>query len=197
MTFRPDARGSGRADERHLAQVMAEMRALADDFEFGILDRSRSDGKRWSVTAVQLMAMAKSPMRSTGGGGSGPHYAADGSRPGPTPGQALVPSEDRRRWDEWLTDVQTGLAHLRRANDILARATPAQQHPDHPEEGCRVCSRPGKPEPIYRAERCRWCYDFWILWKVDPPHSLLKLRRQGGRITENVIRKVLDEELAG
>jgi hypothetical protein len=130
------------------------------------------------------------------GGGGTPSYGADGSRNGPTPAQAMAVSEERKAWDEWLMDIQVAMTYLRHAIVVQAKATPAQQHPDMPEFGCRVCSRPGKPEPIYRSERCR-CQDFWILWKVDAPEPLIKLRREGKRITENVIRNVLDEERAG
>jgi hypothetical protein len=191
--------GEGRVtpqpDARQLHEVFAEIRALTEDFERGILDRSRPDGKRWSLTAEQLMARAKTATKTERAGGSAtPNYGADGSRNGPTPAQALTVSQERRTWDDFLLDVQTGLAYLRRANDKLAAATPAQQHPDRPEFGCRVCSRPGKPEPVYRAERCRWCYDFWLLWKADVPALILKLRREGKRITEQVIRMELDEE---
>ena len=105
--------------------------------------------------------------------------------------------EDLNHWREFLMDLQVGLTYFRRLPTTLAKATPAQQHPDRPEFGCRVCSRPGKPEPIYRAERCRWCYDFWLLWRADVPEPILKLRREGKRITEQAIRLELDEELAG
>lgn len=190
MTMQPDA--------QQLRGLIAEMRALADDFELGILDRSRPDGKRWSLTAEQLMARAKAAARAEKSGGGGtPSYGADGSRNGPTPAQAMTVSEERKAWDEWLMDVQVAMTYLRRAVVVLDKATPAQQHPDRPEFGCRVCSRPGKPELIYRSDRCRWCYDFWILWKVDAPAAILKLRREGKRITENLIRRELDEELVG
>jgi hypothetical protein len=197
LTFDPRAGNSRKPDERQLEQVLAEIRALADDFELGIIDRARPDGKRWSITAAQLMAKAKAPTPSNGTGGGTVHYAADGSRPGPTPARALMVSEERKAWDSWLTEVWTGVLALRRANDILAKATPEHQRPDRPDlDACRICSRPGKPEPIYRAERCRWCYDFWLDWKLDVPEPILKLRRHGKRITENDIRTVIEEELA-
>lgn len=198
MTFEPDAADSTRPDFRQLREMLAELRSAADDFEFGILDRSKPDGKRWSLTAEQLMERAKAATRAEKSGGGGtPSYGRDGSRNGPTPAQAMTVSEERRQWNEWNLDVQVAVTYLRRAVDLLAAATPAQQHPDRPELGCRVCSRPGKPEPIYRAERCQWCYRFWLDWKVDVPEPILKLRREGKPVTENAIRLVLDEVLAG
>jgi hypothetical protein len=190
VTVQPDA--------QQLRGLIAELRSLADDFELGILDRSKPDGKRWSLTAEQLMGRAKAAARAEKSGGGGtPSYGADGSRNGPTPAQAMTVSEERKAWDEWLMDVQVAMTYLRRAIVVLDKATPAQQHPDRPEFGCRVCSRPGKPELIYRAERCQWCYRFWLDWKVDVPEPILKLRREGKPVTENAIRLVLDELLAG
>lgn len=185
-------------DAHQLRNLLDEIRAIVDDFERGILDRSKPDGRRWSLTAEQLMARAKASPRGVTGGASGrtPRYASDGSRPGSTPALALSVSEERKVWDEWLIDVQVALTYLRHAIDIQAKATPAQQHPDRLEVGCRVCSRPGKPEPIYRAERCEWCYRFWLLWKADVPEAILRRRRQGQSITEQMIRAELDEAMS-
>ena len=204
MTFRPDAGNSTRPDERQLEQLLAGCAEAVDDLRLGILDRSRPNGKRWSLTAEQLLARARSHPRETvtvdragGGRGSGP--------PDPTMRQATtVDSAEMVALKELLAGVHTATAALGQAVKALDKATPEQQRPDRPNlDACRVCTRPGvEPEPVYRSERCRWCYDFWCRWShdgisVDVPESILKLRRQGKRITENVIRKVLDEELAG
>jgi hypothetical protein len=197
VTFRPDAGNSTRPDERQLEQLLDGIDEAVLDLRLGILDRSRPDGKRWSLSAEQLLSRARARPRETvtvdkagGGRTSGP--------PDPTMTQAItVDSAEMKALKELLEGVHTATHALGQAVKALDKATPEQQRPDRPELGCRVCSRPGKPEPIYRAERCRWCYDFWLLWKVDAPDSLLKLRREGKRITENLIRKVVDEELVG
>ena len=189
-----------RPDEHQLRDAITEVRGILDDLELGILDRSKPDGKRWSLTAFDLLARArvrsrdKLPVPDRGRRSLGGH-----GDPTATQAAARVEDndEDLHHWREFLMDLQVGLTYFRRLPTTLAKATPAQQHPDRPEFGCRVCSRPGKPEPIYRAERCRWCYDFWLLWKADVPAAILKLRREGKRITEQLIRLELDEELAG
>lgn len=201
MTFEPTAGNSTRPDRRQLEELVAELRWLADVFELGLAD---DEGKRWSYTMFDLMARAQVakrdgfPMSRDGSGGGRGGFAPDGSRPGPVPGMATAAEdEDRQRWWSLLTDLQVMVTYGRHACTVLAKATPAQRHPDRPEFGCRICSRPGKPEPIYASERCRWCWDFWRLWKVDAPVPILKLRREGKRITENVIRAELAEEMAG
>lgn len=192
-----------RPDERQLRELLAELDSIRADIELGILDRSKPDGKRWSLSAFDLMARARLRTRdgfppSTSGGSGGTKKGGDYGG-GVVPSLALAgdTNEDRQHWDRLLLRLQLMLTNGRHAVQELAAATPAQRHPDRPEFGCRVCSRPGKPEPIYRAERCEWCYRFWLLWKADAPPAILKLRREGKRITEQAIRLELDEEMAG
>lgn len=198
MTFRPDARDSTRPDERQLADLLAGVDELVTDLRLGILDRSRPGGKRWSLTAEQLLSRARARPRETvtvdkagGGRPSGP--------PDPTMSQAItVDSLEMRMLKQLLAGVHAATQDLGQAVKALDEATPEQQRPDRPDLNCcRVCSRPGKPEPTYASERCQWCWRFWKLWGVDVPESILKLRREGRPISENAIRKVLDEELAG
>lgn len=193
-----------RPDERQLRELLAELDSIRADIELGILDRSKPDGKRWSLTAFDLMARARMRNRDgfppSNGDGSGRATKKGGDYGGGTvPSLALAGDTDvdRQHWDRLLVRLQLMLVNGRHAVRELAEATPAQRHPDRPEFGCRICSRPGKPEPIYRAERCRWCYDFWLMWKVDVPDAILKLRREGRRITEQAIRAELDEEMVG
>lgn len=198
MTFRPDARDSTRPDERQLADLLNGVDELVSDLRLGILDRSRLNGKRWSLTAEQLLSRARARPRETvtvdkagGGRPSGP--------PDPTMSQAItVDSLEMRMLKQLLAGVHAATQDLGQAVKALDEATPEQQRPDRPDLNCcRVCSRPGKPEAIYASERCQWCWRFWKLWGVDVPDSILKLRREGRQISENLIRKVLDEEMAG
>lgn len=196
-----------RPDERQLRDAIDEARAILDDMELGVLDRSRPDGRRWSLSAFELRERASIRTRDgfppANGGGSGGQTKKGGDYGGGVvPALALAPgegrSEDRQHWDRFLLDLQCGLVYLRRTIDDLVKATPAQRHPDRPNlTCCRVCSRPNDEPVIYRSERCRWCWEFWRLWGVDAPEPILKLRREGRRITENIIRAELAEELAG
>lgn len=192
-----------RPDERQLDELLCEVESVVDRLRHGSADPNR-DGKRWSLTAFQLLARARLRTRdgfpaSNGGRGSGASKKGGDYGGGVVPSLALAPdtNEDRKHWDNLLLDLQVAMTYLRRLPAHIEKATPAHQHPDRAEDGCRVCSRPGKPEPIYRAERCEWCYRFWLLWKADAPPAILKLRREGKRITEQAIRLELNEELAG
>jgi len=199
MTPSPASFG-GKPLDWELRDSIAEARGILDDLELGILDRSRPDGKRWSLTAYDLFNRArvrsrdKLPQPDSGRRALGGH-----SDPTSTEAAARVEDkdEDLKHWRDLQLELRVAMVYLRKLAPILAEATPAQQHPDRIEVGCRICSRPGKPEPIYRAERCRWCYDFWLLWKTDVPEAILKLRRAGKRITEQAIRAELEEVLAG
>lgn len=188
-----------RPDERQLDELLCEIESVVDRLRHGSVDPNR-DGKRWSLTAFQLLARARMKTRdgfpsSTGNGGGGASKKGGDYGGGVVPSLALAgdTNEDRRHWDNLLLDLQVAMTYLRRLPAHIEKATPAHQHPDRPEDGCRICSRPGKPEPIYRAERCEWCYRFWLLWRADAPEPILKLRREGKRITEQAIRLELEE----
>lgn len=188
-----------RPDETQLRNAIDEMRGVLDDLELGILDRSKPDGKRWSLTVYELLARArvrsrdKLPAASAGRGAIGGH-----GDPTCSAATARVDDndEDLRHWIELLTDLEVARTYLRRLPGYLRQATPAQQHPDRPRlDVCRVCG--DTEEPVYRSERCRWDYDRWLEFGVDVPERITRWRRQGKRITEAMIRAELGEELAG
>ncbi len=179
-------------------QFLALLDALASDVEdlrHGLPDRARDNGKRWSLTAEQLFDRAMARPRET-------VPASDGRRPvgshsAPTETAAVTfDSAEMVALRQLVTHIRSALGYLDDAAKVLDRATPENQRPDRPVlDCCRVCSRPGKPEPIYRSERCRWCYDFWLMWRNDVPEPILKMRREGRRISESDIRTELDIEL--
>lgn len=186
----------GKPLDWELRDAIAEARGILDDMELGILDRSRPDGKRWSLSAYDLFNRArvrsrdKLPQPDRGRRAIGVHGDPTASEAGT---RVEDNDEDLKHWHALQLELRVAMGYLRRVTPILAEATPAQQHPDRIEVGCRICSRPGKPEPVYRgtasaSERCRWCYDFWTQWGVDAPAAILKLRRDGKRITEQLIR---------
>lgn len=187
-----------------LTEMLDELRGAIDDLRLGILDRSKPNGRRWSLTVFELLDRARVRRRDKLVPAERPRARAYGD---PTVGDAIerVTDEDPdlRAWRSLLIDLQTMLTYGRHAVGTLATATPAQQRPDRIEVGCRVCSRPGKPEPVYRSERCRWCYDFWRQWScdgvsVDVPPAILRARREGKRITYAMIEAELnDVEMAG
>ncbi len=190
----PQSFGTGRSVDFPVESMLAELESIADRLRHGIPDPNKPH-RRWSLTAFSLFANArirsrdKLPQVASGRGGSG--------HGDPTYGDVKARVDDKdpdlRAWHDLHTDVQLMLTYGRHAVELLDRATPAQQRPDRIEPCCRVCSRPEKPEPIYRAERCQWCYRFWLDWKVDAPERILKLRRQGKPVSENAIRAAIEE----
>jgi hypothetical protein len=185
-------------DRVQLAGLIAELRSILDDLEEGIVDRSRPDGRRWSVTAYQLIALARAkkpdgfppPSSGEGGGSTG---GSHGGGPVPMLVMANLNDADRKAAEDLVLNVQIMASYGRHAVKVIDKATPENQRPDRPMlDCCRICSRPGKPEPIYRSERCQWCYRFWLEWKVDVPPSILKLRREGRAIYDRDIRDAVD-----
>lgn len=189
-----------RPDERQLDDLLCEIESVVDRLRHGSADPARG-GKRWSLTAFQLLARARVKTRdgfpaSNGGGGGASKKGGDYGG-GVVPSLALAgdTNEDRKHWDNLLLDLQVAMTYLRRLPAHIEQATPAQQHPDRLVEACRVCGDPD--EPIYRSERCRWDYDRWLEFGVDMPERIVRWRRQGKRITSTMIRAELDEEMAG
>ncbi len=188
--------GQGRPADFPVESMLAELELIADRLRHGIPDPAKPS-HRWSLTAFSLFAAArirskdKLPPVESGRGGSG---VGD-----PTYGDAKALVEDKdadlRAWQDLRVDVELMLTYGRHAVGILDEATPAQQRPDKPEPGCRVCSRPGKPETVHASDRCRWCWDFWRFWGLDATETILKLRRAGKTITQNVVREHMGEEL--
>ncbi len=187
-----DSRSS---EERQLEEIVAQLRAIVEDFRLGIAD---ADGRRWSLTAGQLLGRARQrsrdknpPPEANRGGGLG--------HGDPTGGGGLAYSEKDEDLDHW----RRFLAHLeamreagRQAVAEQAAATPANQHPRPIEPGhCRVCG----DQPIYRgksdgsSERCQWCYRHWIEYGVDMPRRIVAWRKQGKAITPAMIRAELGE----
>ena len=201
MTFRPDAGNSTHPDRGQVEGMIAELRSIADAMELGLLDPERK--RRWSLTAFDLLSRAairrrhkvgERPGTQRRGGEEGGLWYSD---PAGSEATSLVGGDshdpDLKAWKDWLQDVEVMLTYGRHALTLQDKATPDQQRPDKLEPCCRVCSRPKKPEPIYRAERCQWCYRFWLDWKVDAPEPILKLRRVGKVVTENAIRAAIEE----
>lgn len=204
-----------RPDERQLAEIFRELRSGIDDLEKGIEDRANQNGRRWSLTAGQVVAEGRGSQRD------GFPRTGDAKKPLPRGNRPPDPDPEADGGHTAYGDTVGGIATARdapevvRAHDllrsielmrsaknaavqVLVDATPAQQHPDRPDlDSCRVCSRAGHPVPVYRTsgadERCEWCLRFWLLWQVDVPADILKLRHQGKRVTENAIRAALGE----
>jgi hypothetical protein len=201
-------------DKRHddegrlLDELLAELRGILTSVEQGVAD---ANGRRWSLTAGQLLTKARQRTRDKEPAPDRTRSSAGLGYTNPTQGAGLEysdPDPDLKAWRSLHTHLTDMHAAGSAAIVTLADATPPQAHPDRVEFGCRICSRPNHPEPaqravpIFRAERCHWCYDFWLRWSangvsVEVPLSILKLRWQDKTVTERDVRRALDEVLTG
>lgn len=79
----------------------------------------------------------------------------------------------------------------------IRRAMPATATTDEGEAGCRSCARlkdsRNRPtfEPVFRGSHCRWCYDFQLNYRQDPPLELVRMRQEGKTITKRKIDDAL------
>jgi len=182
------------SEERQLDDVVDKLHGMVEDFRHGIADAT---GRRWSLTATQLLERARQRSRDKnppperircGGLGHGD----------PVAGQGLAFSdkdEDLEHWRRFFAHLTSMAEAGRMAIREQAAATPLQQHPPKIEPNhCRVCG----DQPIYRgkadlaSERCEWCWRHWCLYGVDMPRRIVAWRKQGKRITDAMIKAEID-----
>jgi hypothetical protein len=76
------------------------------------------------------------------------------------------------------------------ALDALVKAFPEAAENDGPgEPGCVSCARHTWEPRVYRSKRCRFCYDFRLIYRMDPPVDLVKDHHDGKTITEAMRRR--------
>jgi hypothetical protein len=62
---------------------------------------------------------------------------------------------------------------------------------------CRAHLRAGLCEPRFRDEPlCRWCHDFYLAYKLDPPIGLLLHRHQVGKVKDTEVVAAVKAERA-
>lgn len=100
--------------------------------------------------------------------------------------------------DEWRALGQSTASRCRRLLPSIS------EEPTEP--GCRSCARlPGvkgpRWEPVYRTKDrvsplCRWCYEWNLVHKEDPPLPLLQAHHDGKLITTRLVQEVMGEKRA-
>lgn len=93
--------------------------------------------------------------------------------------------------DEYAAAVDAFHDAARTLIDLTQTARP-DRAPEHPttsrDEWCRVHLKAiGACEPRARGDLCRWCNDFTIAYRVDPPEVILRARHEGQRVTQPMI----------
>lgn len=109
-------------------------------------------------------------------------------------------TSDRPSPSEWAQDCLTLIDEFyamgKSVENRVRRLMPPEAD-SAGEPGCKSCARLAKNwAVVHRSERCRWCYDFWLVEKQDPPVDLLIARRDGKRITDRMVRDALGRKSA-
>jgi hypothetical protein len=86
--------------------------------------------------------------------------------------------------------LAAAVGDLRLAKTAMVRAL-AEVKAEDGDPGCRCHLEIGEWLPVYRREHCRWCYGFSLQFKTDPPVELVRIKAEGGRITEDMIKAAL------
>jgi hypothetical protein len=116
-----------------------------------------------------------------------------------TPTEAAAYARSQPRPDEHHDRTRNAVSYLEQAvmslaalvtqlDRIEARVVIGATTSD---DWCVVHARHGMTEIVYRAHYCRWCYDFRLIERVDPPPELIAARAEGRRITETMVRQAL------
>lgn len=98
--------------------------------------------------------------------------------------------------DEYAAAVAAYQQAARRVIDLTEAARP-DRAPQHPikttaDEWCRVHLKAIRVcEPRHRGDLCRWCNDFRIAYRIDPPETILRARHEGQRITQPMVTAAL------
>jgi hypothetical protein len=92
----------------------------------------------------------------------------------------------RQQWLKTTHDKPTGQAEpgCRSCARLPKSWSPRRRLPDDPTK----VDHAGKPI-VQFAERCQWCDDWFRAEEADPPLPILRLHKQGVRITESVLRR--------
>lgn len=62
------------------------------------------------------------------------------------------------------------------------------------EPGCTSCNRLKMWAPVHRDGRCKWCYEWWLANKQEPPIPLLRAHHEGRRITSALERRLMGKK---
>ncbi len=136
-------------------------------------------------------------------GGEG--ASAGGDSGSSTERKALSPADVMELVDqakEALAHRLEAVAHLKVLKVQIRKCIPIPPVATGGEVGCRSCARlkdsRGRPtfSPVHRdgSQWCRWCYDFQLEYKCDPPVVLLEARSRGQRISDRMTREALAVE---
>jgi len=183
-----------------LRELMGELRAAMDELEFGpTLDGSTLRGPNLEEL-LRRMAAARSDgfKRRSMGGGEAQTIRDENGDPMPpvsdptgevAANEVKVLDPIRVKGVLVFSNLLGALGQFRVARGALIEAFKGQAGDGDP--GCKCHGSIGRFEEVHRAERCRWCYDFWLTEGVDPPAELLKARAAGKRISDAMVREAL------
>lgn len=192
-----------------LAGILAELRCALDDFEHGArVDTYDATGRRIGEKRtpnlghlwILLSAARRDGYRTNSLGAGAPQSVVDeNGAPMPPLSDPCgeVAADEVKVRDPIRLDVEHIAQNLVRALGAIraARGRMIQTFQgfkvDLGEPGCSAHAAAGIYEEATKAGRCRWCYDFWLAKRVDPPVEILQARSIGKRITERMVAEAL------
>lgn len=202
--FQPDSPNIRRPTEQQLQDLIDEARNALDILENG--HHPDAENAARLMAASELIAAIRQRRRVTGLPTStrregGPSTVLDDENVpmppladpvGETVASALsdVGAADVHA-ATMLRELRTGVSCLRASLGALAKATPSRDEEPKGDPGCKVHATYGVWEPVYRSERCRWDYEFWLSNGVDVPEPIMRARLDGRRITMAMVARAL------
>jgi hypothetical protein len=207
-----------RPDEGHLQELLNDVRESLDALDRGPLTDPETDTrKRSPFTALELLRRSRMGSRDGFSTSSVPEALGPAGGHSDRIGDLAASNLDLQRKTgheadrvrgavrQVITEIQTARRALSRAADVVVRETPPSARPAEP--GCRSCARlthvdgplAGKPiwSPCYRGKDgestnyCRWCYDWLLVHKAEPPEELVELHLRGVKMTSKVVASVM------
>lgn len=191
-------------EPQHLAGIFAELRERIDTLERGTVLRRKGEPDVEIPAFGELVKLAAAARRDGYPASSAAEKSGTGQGDLDEEGFHVAPISDptgelataERIIDPIKVHLKTVIRGLTSALGDLRMACTAQASGSQyaeigpGEARCESCARIGEWSDVYRSERCRWCYDFWLKWRRDAPIDLLRMRiKEGKRITAQMERE--------
>lgn len=186
-------------ERQQLAGVCAEIRELVDAIENGTVLKRKGEPDVEIPGAHALIRLAAAarrdgfPTSSMQGSSRSSVLDEDGFAVAPISDPTGELAAGERIVDPIKVHLKSMMRGLTDAQGALRTAKFSLiQSSQYAEVGvgearCSECERIGEWSDVFRDGRCSWCYKFWLIWKRDPPIEILKARKDGRKITRQIV----------
>lgn len=124
-------------------------------------------------------------------------YEARGSSTDETTGPTQPGTDDHQTYRDLVIAWRNAALDLsafieKRRPDRQLAAVP---EPSSDDNWCRACLTAGHCQPRFRdTPLCRWCTEFRLAYRMDPPAPLLTIRHERGRVTQRDVDLAVMEQ---